>query len=214
MRKKIKITSDFNKRLERLFSSEKDILLDIISIIGSVDYDYLYQNRTFTTTPIILNKLTNKEDIPLLPVWQNENTINLFVNKKYQNIVAFENEDIKFKEDPDPQRFVGIFFCLHGKDTCNSFSECILGDKRTDIYTDGCVYYFVNVYKIMNDYFNHQKLSTLEKIIVILGLDDQEEMKRVAGENKKLIKLIKEVINDWKTRRSNKRRIRQTIQWG
>lgn len=196
MRKKIKITSDFNKRLERLFSSEKDILLDIISIIGSVDYDYLYQNRTFTTTPIILNKLTNKEDIPLLPVWQNENTINLFVNKKYQNIVAFENENIKFKEDPDPQRFVGIFFCLHGKDTCNSFSECILGDKRTDIYTDGCVYYFVNVYKIMNDYFNHQKLSTLEKIMVILGLDDQEEMKRVAGENKKLIKLIKEVIND------------------
>ena len=196
MRKKIKITSDFNKRLERLFSSEKDILLDIISIIGSVDYDYLYQNRTFTTTPIILNKLTNKEDIPLLPVWQNENTINLFVNKKYQNIVAFENEDIKFKEDPDPQRFVGIFFYLHGKDTCNSFSECILGDKRTDIYTDGCVYYFVNVYKIMNDYFNHQKLSNLEKIIVILGLDDQEEMKRVAGENKELIKLIKEVIND------------------
>ena len=214
MRKKIKITSDFNKRLERLFSSEKDILLDIISIIGSVDYDYLYQNRTFTTTPIILNKLTNKEDIPLLPVWQNENTINLFVNKRYQNIVAFENENIKFKEDPDPQRFVGIFFCLHGKDTGNSFSECILGDKRTDIYTDGCVYYFVNVYKIMNDYFNHQKLSTLEKIMVILGLDDQEEMKRVAGENKKLIKLIKEVINDWKTRRSNKRRIRQTIQWG
>ena len=48
----------------------------------------------------------------------------------------------------------------------------------------------------MNDYFNHQKLSTLEKIMVILGLDDQEEMKRVAGENKKLIKLIKEVIND------------------
>ena len=214
MRKKIKITSDFNKRLERLFSSEKDILLDIISIIGSVDYDYLYQNRTFTTTPIILNKLTNKEEIPLLPVWQNENTINLFVNKRYQNIVAFENENIKFKEDPDPQRFVGIFFCLHGKDTGNSFSECILGDKRTDIYTDGCVYYFVNVYKIMNDYFNHQKLSTLEKIIVILGLDDQEEMKRVAGENKELIKLIKEVINDWKTRRSNKWKIRQTIQWG
>ena len=90
MRKKIKITSDFNKRLERLFSSEKDILLDIISIIGSVDYDYLYQNRTFTTTPIILNKLTNKEEIPLLPVWQNENTINLFVNK-----------------------FVKIFLCIH-----------------------------------------------------------------------------------------------------
>ena len=89
MQKKIKITSDFNKRLEKLFSSEQSILLDIISVIGSVDYDYLYQNKTFTTTPIILNKLTNKEEIPLLPIWQNENTINLFVNKKYQNIVGF-----------------------------------------------------------------------------------------------------------------------------
>ena len=48
----------------------------------------------------------------------------------------------------------------------------------------------------MNDYFNHQTLSILEKIIVILGLDDQKEMKRVAGNNEKLIKLVKKVIDD------------------
>ena len=85
---KIKITDDFNKRLEILFTSEKEILLELISIIGSIDYNYLCKNKTFTTTPIIIKQVKAKKDIPLLPIWQYRNTINLFIDKKHQKIVS------------------------------------------------------------------------------------------------------------------------------
>ena len=188
---KIKITDDFNKRLEILFTSEKEILLELISIIGSIDYNYLCKNKTFTTIPIIIKQVKAKKDIPLLPILQYRNTINLFIDKKHQKIVSDENSKIKFQQDPDPQRFIGIFFDLKGEEMKHSFEECLLGSDN--IYTDGCVYYFINVPKIIDDYFKKQKLSILEKLIIILGVDDKKEMKKVAGENTRLIDLVNKI---------------------
>ena len=73
-----------------------------------------------------------------------------------------------------------------------------------NIYTDGCVYYFINVPKIIDDYFKKQKLSILEKLIIILGVDDKKEMKKVAGENTRLIDLVNKINEEENMNKENK----------
>lgn len=190
-----------------LEEENKGVLAHIISEIVNLNKDYVYNNISYKPTEQpkenyfekgkeadlivevegrIINlemnyKLTRGTKIKNSGYIRKIMNSSLFKGEKYENakLVVQINFDYLNDFDKDDERVV-IAFQL--KDEDNRY-----------ILEENYVNYHINMEKVREKYYNKEKLTKLEKIIMMLQLEKKEELKKLALKDAELIGMEKKI---------------------
>ena len=190
-----------------LEEENKGVLAHIISEILNLNKDYVYNNIIYKPTELpkenyfekgketdlivevegrIINlemnyKLTRGTKIKNGSYIRKIINNNLFKGEKYENakLVVQINFDYINDFDKEDERVV-IAFQLRD-------------EENRYILEENYVNYHINMEKVREKYYNKEKLTKLEKIIMMLQLDNKEELKKLALKDSELIGMEKKI---------------------
>ena len=192
-----------------LFMEEenKGVLAHIISEILKLDKEYVYNNISFKPTELAKENNFEKGKETDLIVEVDGRIINLEMNKKLTR-----GANIKSNEYHHKLTNVGV---LKGEEYINAKlivqinfdyeTDFFKEDKRVVIMfqlrdeenryilDENFVNYHINMEKVREKYYNKEKLTKLEKIIMMLQLEEKDKLKKLAKDDMELIVMEKKI---------------------
>ena len=179
----------------------KGILVYLLSEITGLDKSFIYENLKFTNTEIPKERYTDKGQITdllidienlriNLEMCQRLDEGNLNKNNTYHHNLA--GKRLYIKENYQNVKKV-IQICFNKEDSLKKFgNENIVEFKMRSKNGKYCldetfINYQINLEKITEKYYNEEKLSRLEKILLLLTLNKKEDLKEVSKDDKELM---------------------------
>lgn len=177
-------------------SKTKGYLADIISGITKIDKKYIKGNIVFKNTELSKGEIKEKGKIADLIVEVKDNVINLEMNKNYYDGL-FDKNDRYIEKIKDGIVTKGSKYSTQKKviqinfDNFELFDERVVikfrmvdeerGLVRSDfIYNTDTEIYHINLKRIKEMYYNKSELTKLEKELLVMTLDDEEELQKVS----------------------------------
>ena len=185
-----------------LFMEEESrgVLAYIISEILSLNKDYVLNNISFKPTELVKDNYYEHGKITDLLVEVDERIINLEMNYKLTKGVQIKNniyhhkltgmQILKGEKYVDAKMIVQINF-----DYINKFDKederIVIGFRLRDDesrYTldENFINYHINMEKVREKYYNKEELTRLEKIIMLLQLEDKKELRELVKRDREL----------------------------
>jgi len=192
-----------------LFMEEesKGVLAYIISEILHLNRDYVLNNLSFKPTELAKENYFEHGKITDLLVEVGGRIINLEMNYELTKGVQIKNniyhhklsgmQIIKGDEYINTKMVVQINFDYINKFD-NEDDRIVIGFRLRDDenrYTldENFINYHINMEKVREKYYNKEKLTRLEKIIMLLQLDIKEELRELAQNDKELMSMEKKI---------------------
>ncbi len=177
-------------------SKTEGYLIDIISGITKIDKKHIKGNIVFKNTELSKGEIKEKGKIADLIVEVKDNVINLEMNKNYYDGL-FDKNDRYIEKIKDGIVTKGSKYSTQKKviqinfDNFELFDERIVikfrmideerGLVRSDfIYNTDTEIYHINLKRIKEMYYNKNELTKLEKELLVMTLDDEEELQKVS----------------------------------
>ena len=193
----------------------EDYLVDIIEGITKINKDYIKRNLVFKNSELTKEEIEEKGKITDLLIELQGNIINLEMNKYYYDGLFNKNDRYvtKLKEGMINKKEK---FAKEKKVIQINFNNFDMFDERVIIkfkmmdperhlirseymkVTDTEIYY-INLKRVRQKYYNKDKLTKLEKELLIMTTDNKEELRKISkgcremeSVAKKISKLSKE----------------------
>ncbi len=177
-------------------SKTEGYLVDIISGITKIDKKYIKGNIVFKNTELSKGEIKEKGKIADLIVEVKDNVINLEMNKNYYDGL-FDKNDRYIEKIKDGIVTKGSKYSTQKKVIQLNFDNFELFDERIVIkfrmmdeerglvrsnfvYNTDTEIYHINLKRIKEMYYNKSELTKLEKELLVMTLDDEEELQKVS----------------------------------
>ena len=199
------IPATFDRVFKALMQSKecRSYLVEIIGSITGIPKDLIRDKIVFKNTEIPVDNINDKIQITDLVVSIERNLINLEMNKYYYKGLIERNEGHisklrslrigeKYIEDI---KYIQIYFDNFGKYN-NEISKFVLMEEETlEKETESYEKYHINLKKIKKKYYNKEKLTRLEKMLVLLTLDNEKELEEISEGDEIMCEAKKKILS-------------------
>lgn len=192
--------------------SNEDYLIDLISRITKISKKEFGSNIVFKNTELINKENVEKTKIADLIIELDKSVINLEMNKKlYLGLVDKNDRYIyKIKEGLNYpgqkeimfKRIIQINFDNYElfKDNDEVVLKFEMMNKKTGIVrsdyvqTSNVEIYHVNLKRVLQKYYNKEEMDILERELLIMILDNEDELRKVAKGDVMLEKVVDKIV--------------------
>ena len=180
----------------------KDYLVEIINNLTNIPKEYLKENMIFKNSELPIEYVNEKQKITDLVIEVQNNIINLEMNNFYYKGLIERNDmylnelrKIKFGEEyVHIPKVIQINFDNFNKFKGKTIRKFMILDVETyEKETQNYEKYHINLKLIKKKYYNKEKLTKLEKMLLLLVLDKKSELREVSGEDD-IMKNVEEKI--------------------
>ena len=182
----------------------RPILAYIISQVTKIDKEYLMENMTFKNSEVPKNNISEKENRNDLVVDIKGTTIGLEMNNQNTTDTNFRNishyhslitnsikEATKYNQ---VVKVIQINFDNERPFTEDLITEIMLVDiKSLKVDEENYKKYRINMAKSFEKYYNKEKLTRFEKILLMLRLDKKIELKALSEGDEELMAMEKKI---------------------
>ena len=194
----------FDKVFKSVMQDEncKDYLIEIINNLTNIPKEYLKENIIFKNSELPIEYLNEKQKITDLVIEVQNNIINLEMNNFYykglieiNDMYLNELRKIKLGEEyVNIPKVIQINFDNFNKFTGKTVRKFMILDvENYEKETQNYEKYHINLKLIKKKYYNKEKLTKLEKMLLLLVLDKKSELREVTGEDD-IMKRVEEKI--------------------
>ena len=185
-------------------------LIDILSNITKISKEEFKGEIAFKNSELSANENKEKLKIADLIIELNKSVINLEMNKKLYLGLIDKNDRYLYKikeglvyqgqKEINFKRIIQINFDNYDLFDERSIIKFEMMDKERGLIRSDYVnasnieIYHVNLKKIKDMYYNKEKLTKLEKELVIMTLDNEKDLKEVSNGDKELEKVAKKIV--------------------
>ena len=183
----------YDSIFKKVFSSKENrkIISYLISNITKIDYSYIYENFIYANTELLKKKYNDKGKVTDLLIYLKEEIINIEMNKYVSKGTRIKNNvyhhslsasSIKKGEKYNKaKKVIQINIDGKGSKIKKLIHESKMRDKEGIHVTDNnYITYHVNLEIALKKWYNKEKLTRLEKILVMMQLNDKEKLKEIA----------------------------------
>ena len=187
----------------------EDYLVDIIEGITKINKDYIKRNLVFKNSELTKEEIEEKGKITDLLIELQDNIINLEMNKYYYDGLFNKNDRYvtKLKEGMITKKEK---FAKEKKVIQINFNNFDMFDERIIIkfkmmdperhlirseymkVTDTEIYY-INLKRVRQKYYNKDKLTKLEKELLIMTTDNKEELRKISKGSREMESVAKKI---------------------
>ena len=180
----------------------KGYLVEIINNITNIPKEYIEENIVFKNSELPVEYLREKQNITDLVVEIQDNIINLETNNFYykglierNDIYLNELRKLKLGEEyAHIPKVIQINFDNFNKFGGKTIRKFMTLDVETyEKETENYEKYHINLKLIKEKYYNKEKLTRIEKMLLLLVLDKKYELRKVSGEDD-IMKNVEEKI--------------------
>lgn len=195
----------YDKAFKAIMQDEscRDYLVEIVHELTKLPKEYLEENMVFKNSELPVDYLEEKRKVTDLLVEVEENIINLEMNNFYYKGLIERNDMylneirklyIQKRYLPIP-KFIQINFDNFKKYGDGIIMKFVMMDEETHIKeTENYEKYHISLKRIKEKYYNKEKLTRFEKMMLLLVLDKKEELKRVSSEDDIMKKVEEKVL--------------------
>lgn len=188
-------------------ASTRDYLVNLINGITQIPKDILKDNINFSDGEIPIERVIEKGKTVDLLIDVKNMKINIELNMSYYDGVTQKSYSYAHKisgtnyqvgEHYKDERYtiqINIdMYDIFKEKNGPMIRKCYLTDNETKRIVDKYfIIYHVNLDKTLKKYYNKEKLTTLEKSLVILTLEDKEKIKEISEGEEILMSVEKKI---------------------
>lgn len=195
-RKEKLIPGTYDLVFKAIMTSEREYLADIVSGISGIDKEKIMKNAVIKSNEYIVENIDESKKTSDLVIEVKENIINIEMNNfNYNNLNKRNNRYLYKLVSISENNSIIIQINLDNFDNGNEeISKYVLYDVKNDKEdSDSVIKYRVNLALIKKKYYNKEKLSKLEKELLMLTIDNKKELDIVSKGDKVMIKVNKKL---------------------
>lgn len=212
-RKKEIIPGTFDLVFKRVLTNNREYLAEIVNGITNIPKEDIIENAEIKNSEHIVSNINEKKKMSDLIIEVKENVINLEMDREYYQGINRKNNEYIYKISMvnKDKNIVQINFLGYKEEKKNIISKIMLRDEEGNIEDDSITKYKVNLENLKEKYYNNNKLTKIEKRLLMLILEKREELKDISRGDKVVEEVNKELnelsddkyvslLYDWKER--------------
>lgn len=212
-RKEEIIPGTFDLVFKRILTNNREYLAEIVSGITNIPKEDIIEKAEIKNSEHIVSNINEKKKMSDLIIEVEENVINLEMDREYYKEINRKNNEYIFKISMvnKDKNIMQINFLGYKEEKKNIISKIMLRDEEGNIEDDSITKYKVNLENLKEKYYNNNKLTKIEKRLLMLILEKREELKDISRGDKVMEEVNKELnelsddkylslLYDWKER--------------
>ena len=181
----------------------KEYLIEIIHEITKMEKEYIRENMVIRNSELPVKYAEEKRKVTDLVIDIENNLINIEMNNSYYKGLI-ERNDTYLNELRNLKSSEGIYlipkmiqinFDNFDKYKEKTIMKFVIMNEETHVKeTENYEKYHINLKRIKKKYYNKEKLSEIEKKLLVLTLDKKEEIKKITKGDKIMEEVEKKIV--------------------
>jgi len=175
------IPGTFDAVFKSVLTKNKEYLSDIVSGITSIPKEEIFEKSTIKNSEYIKENIKEKKKISDLVITVEEDVIILEMNNEYYKKLMRKNNEYIFKSSLLYEEAKIILISFNNFDKSKRIiNKVMFIDEDKEVDDDSIIKYKINLVKLEEKYYNNDKLTKLEKEIMMLKLYKREDLIKIS----------------------------------